>query len=166
MHTSLQTQASKAVNFTLTLRNWLIGFYIVEFEQNGDDRAQYGTALLGNIAKNISIKGLSAPELSRCRQFYMVYPEILGSETQKLLHTSTNNYWFLSANEILGMASQELKTSNDNPPIGILLVTDKNTALVEYATANEKDPLFVSKYKLSLPSKEALKIFIENELKK
>jgi len=54
----------------------------------------------------------------------------------------------------------------DNPPIGILLVTDKNNALVEYATANEKDRLFVSKYKLKLPSEQELKAFIEDELKK
>jgi hypothetical protein len=52
----------------------------------------------------------------------------------------------------------------DSPPIGILLVTDKNTALVEYATANEKDRLFVSKYKLKLPSEQDLKMFIEREL--
>ena len=56
--------------------------------------------------------------------------------------------------------------SGDNPPIGILLVTDKNTALVEYATANDKDRLFVSKYKLNLPSEEELKAFLENELRK
>jgi hypothetical protein len=43
-------------------------------------------------------------------------------------------------------------------------VTDKNTALVEYATANEKDRLFVSKYKLKLPSEQDLKMFIEREL--
>lgn len=53
----------------------------------------------------------------------------------------------------------------DNPPIGILLVTDKNSALVEYATANDKDRLFVSKYKLTLPTEEELKIFIESELR-
>lgn len=56
--------------------------------------------------------------------------------------------------------------SGDNPPIGILLVTDKNTALVEYATANDKDRVFVSKYKLNLPSENELKAFLENELKK
>jgi predicted nuclease of restriction endonuclease-like (RecB) superfamily len=61
---------------------------------------------------------------------------------------------------------QNLMEETDNPPIGILLVTDKNTALVEYAAANEKDRLFVSKYKLQLPSVQELKTFIENELQK
>ncbi len=82
-HDALQKQAVNAVNQSLTIRNWLIGFYIVEYEQNGEDRAEYGKKLLFNIAKNIQIKGLPAPELSRCRQFYKVYPQILGTLSQK-----------------------------------------------------------------------------------
>jgi len=78
-HCYFQEQSARAVNVGLTIRNWLIGFYIVEFEQKGDDRAKYGTALLSTIAKNIAIKGLTAPELSQCRQFYTLYPnQILG----------------------------------------------------------------------------------------
>lgn len=42
IHTHFQTEATKAINISLTLRNWLIGFYIVEFEQNGEERAKYG----------------------------------------------------------------------------------------------------------------------------
>ncbi|HRZ79969.1 MAG TPA: PDDEXK nuclease domain-containing protein, partial [bacterium] len=65
----------------------------------------------------------------------------------------------------LNYYKKNMMEDGDNPPIGILLVTDKNTALVEYATANEKDHLFVSKYKLNLPSEEELKSFLEKELK-
>lgn len=76
-HSALQQSASKAVNVHLTLRNWLTGFFIVEYEQHGSDRAEYGKKLLETLAKKISIKGLTAPELSRCRQFYQVYPQFL-----------------------------------------------------------------------------------------
>lgn len=38
----LQGVAAHAINLSLTARNWLIGYYIVEYEQNGEDRAQYG----------------------------------------------------------------------------------------------------------------------------
>lgn len=55
---------------------------------------------------------------------------------------------------------------SDNPPFRILLVTDKNTPLVEYAAANEKDRFFVSKYKLQLSSEQESDTFIENELQK
>ena len=67
-HRHFQLQAVKSVNVSLTLRNYLIGFYIVEFEQNGDDRASYGQALLDRLATELKIKGLVSAELSRCRQ--------------------------------------------------------------------------------------------------
>jgi len=69
----LQQNAIKAVNIHLTIRNWLIGFYIVEFEQNGDDRAKYGSQLLELLAKKIKVRGLSETNLKICRQFYKVY---------------------------------------------------------------------------------------------
>jgi hypothetical protein len=53
---------------------------------------------------------------------------------------------------------------NDNPTVGILLVTNKNSALVEYATAGMDANLFVSKYLLELPKKEQLEAFIQKEL--
>ena len=81
-HSLLQKSAVNAVNVTLTIRNWLVGFYIIEYEQNGQDRADYGAELLKEIASKIKIKGLTAPELSRCRQFYKTYPQILGTLSQ------------------------------------------------------------------------------------
>jgi len=53
---------------------------------------------------------------------------------------------------------------DDKPTIGILLVTNKNNALVQYATAGMDNQLFVSKYLLELPNKETLEDFIKNEL--
>ena len=47
----LQAQAAHAINTALTVRNWLIGYYIVEYEQNGEDRAQYGENLLNKLSK-------------------------------------------------------------------------------------------------------------------
>ncbi|MEX0811273.1 MAG: DUF1016 N-terminal domain-containing protein [Chitinophagales bacterium] len=83
VHSQLQYNAASAVNQALTIRNWLIGHYIVEFEQNGKDRSIYGSKLLKDLAKKLSIKGLTAPELSRCRQFYSTYPQIFGTVSQK-----------------------------------------------------------------------------------
>ena len=45
-HVSFQQNAFQSVNLRLTVRNWLIGFYIVEFEQSGKDRAKYGEKLI------------------------------------------------------------------------------------------------------------------------
>jgi len=347
-HKVLQAQSVKAVNIGLTMRNWLIGFYIVEFEQNGEDRAIYGEKLIYKLSQKMAIRGLSETNLKNSRLFYLAYSEIRQLMTDQfiqndiipqisqlvtdelisddknlnyfkklisnvsfthfvelikideslkrkyyellILKTQINvkelkreiatlsyerlglsadkekafaqitrkitpsmpqdavktHYFFeflgINAPEILEESTLELAIINhlqqfiielgngfcfearqkriligdeyffidlvfyhrmlkchilielkvdsfdrshaaqlvtylnyykqnmmeqgDNPPIGLLMVTDKNTALVEYATANEKDRLFVSKYKLKLPTENELKIFIENELRK
>jgi len=67
-HLHFQGQAAKAINVALTLRNWLIGYYNVEFEQNGEDRAQYGDRLLLNLAIQCQfIKGLDERSFRRFR---------------------------------------------------------------------------------------------------
>lgn len=77
-HDVLQASAAKAINTTMTVRNWLYGFYIVEFEQNGVDRAKYGDNLLDELSKTLGagIKGISVTNLRLFRQFYLAYPEI------------------------------------------------------------------------------------------
>ena len=60
-HSYFQHQAVKQVDTMLTLRNWVIGFYLVEYEQLGSDRAVYGAKLLQKIAQELKykkIKGL------------------------------------------------------------------------------------------------------------
>lgn len=76
-HQQLQQSAVKAVNQCQTVRNWLIGFYIVEFEQNGEDRAKYGEFLLKNLEQKINLKGLNITLFKRSRVFYMVYPQLV-----------------------------------------------------------------------------------------
>jgi len=73
-HTHFQHQAAKAVNVSLTVRNWLIGFYIVEFEQNGTERATYGEMLIEKLADSLQVKGLGETNLKIMRIFYQTYP--------------------------------------------------------------------------------------------
>jgi hypothetical protein len=54
--------------------------------------------------------------------------------------------------------------AGDNPPVGLLLVTENNKPLVEYAMADADQHLFVSKYVLALPSTKQLEEFIRKEL--
>ena len=68
--------AKCAVNQLMTLRNWAIGYYIVEYEQGGSDRASYGTRLLKNLEEQISEKGMNSTLFKWCRQFYLLYPQI------------------------------------------------------------------------------------------
>ena len=56
-------------------------------------------------------------------------------------------------------------TEGDNPPVGILLCTQKDHALVEYALAGMDNQLFVSKYQLELPKKEEMQRFLEEKMR-
>jgi len=84
VHQTFQTRALQSVSVNLTLRNFVIGYYIVEYEQNGSDRATYGSKLIENMAKKLShIKGMSSTALKLMRQFYLTYPQISQSVTDQ-----------------------------------------------------------------------------------
>ena len=84
IHKVTSLYAKGAVNQLLTIRNWMIGFYIVEFEQSGKDRAEYGTQLLKKLSKKVAIKGLDRQMLGTCRLFYQRYPQICATVSRKL----------------------------------------------------------------------------------
>ncbi|MBQ9328743.1 MAG: DUF1016 family protein [Solobacterium sp.] len=84
LHNQTGGYAKSAVNQLLTIRNWVIGYYIVEFEQNGSDRAAYGTGLLETLSEKLSIKGLDRTVLNLCRIFYLKYPQICDSVNHRL----------------------------------------------------------------------------------
>lgn len=77
--TYLRERAVVAVNRAATVRNWCFGIFIVEYEQNGEDRAQYGERLIERLSSSLTergMKGVSVTTLKLCRQFYLAYPEI------------------------------------------------------------------------------------------
>lgn len=76
IHSALQTSAVNAINRFATIRNWLIGRYIVKYEQCGNDRAQYGARLLQSIVARVKIKGISITLLQNARNFYLTYPQL------------------------------------------------------------------------------------------
>jgi predicted nuclease of restriction endonuclease-like (RecB) superfamily len=96
IHDRCATKAAQAVNIALTLRNWAIGFHILEYEQNGSDRAAYGERLLERLADDLAQCGMSRVdprELRRYRQFCLVYPgmrETLTPELVSMLPPASN----------------------------------------------------------------------------
>jgi len=94
IHCVLQENAIRNINLNLTIRNWLIGHYIVEYEQGGQDRAKYGDNLLENVAKtlkNKGLKGLHRRALNTCRIFYQTYPQIWLTVSAKLQNIDLKN---------------------------------------------------------------------------
>jgi hypothetical protein len=75
-HQTAQAGAIRAVNQMATLRNWLIGCYIVEYEQKGSDRAKYGDRLLKRLEESVNTKGLNVTLFRNSRSFYKLYPQM------------------------------------------------------------------------------------------
>lgn len=76
-HDAAQTTVVKAINRMQTMRNWLYGYYIIEFEQHGKDRAEYGTQLLKRLEERVNRKGLTETLFKNSRKFYRLYPQMV-----------------------------------------------------------------------------------------
>jgi len=86
---SARQKAIQAVNNELLKANWEIGKYIVEYEQHGNEKAEYGSSLLINLSKDLKSrfgKGFSKSNIYLMRQFYLKY-QIFQSVTGKLTWT-------------------------------------------------------------------------------
>ena len=85
----LADRAARAVNVSLTLRNWLIGCYIAEYELRGADRAVYGDKLLASLARELSERNVSncnRRQLYEYLRFYRIYPQIVQTVSAQFAH--------------------------------------------------------------------------------
>lgn len=114
-----QVAVARAVNQTLTLRNWLVGAYIIEYEQNGVDRAAYGTQLIETLAKDLKkqgITGFAVSNLRNFRQFALVYPHLAQDAILPHLLASAR----LSPTQIRHTASGELQSDSIEMNSGVV----------------------------------------------
>ena len=100
-----------------------------------------------------------------CRQFYKVYPQIGSTVSSEFKlpdfgKSSTVSNEFVTDPDVL----VNNLTEGNNPPVGILLYTDKGSQMVEYALAGIDNQLFVSTYMLHLPDKKKLEEFMLKEI--
>lgn len=82
-------QAGRAVNTILVQTYWQIGQYIVEFEQNGNEKADYGSDILNKLSKDLTVnfgKGFGRSNLFYMRKFYLAFPKS-GTLSHKLNQT-------------------------------------------------------------------------------
>ena len=71
-----KNELARSINKVMTITYWSIGKYIVEFEQDGNAKAEYGKNLLSRISKELTLrlgKGYSRPNLNNMRKFYLKY---------------------------------------------------------------------------------------------
>ena len=88
--TKARENVYKSINYELIKSNWDIGMHIVEYEQNGKLKSEYGSELLSSLSRDLSKKygkGFSKSNLYLCRQFYIEYP---------IFQTVSGKLWWLS----------------------------------------------------------------------
>ena len=81
---SARATAARSVNTVQVVAHWLIGQEIVEEEQKGARRADYGTQLLESLSTRLTAEfkgGYSVQNLRFIRQFYLAYPQLVGATT-------------------------------------------------------------------------------------
>ena len=74
MQDVLQSQAAHTINLAFTARKWLVGYYIVEYEQHGEDRTRYGDKLLKTLAPRLNRRGFGERRLYEFCLTYIIYP--------------------------------------------------------------------------------------------
>ncbi len=120
--TNLKQRVYNAINQAVTIRNWLYGLYIVEFEQNGEDKAVYGEKLIKNLSemlKKQNLKAVSDRELRNYRRFYFVYPQIWRALTSE---SNLNTIWRSLTSELNPSSIlQSLSAKSENAENQIVL---------------------------------------------
>lgn len=146
-HDAAFSSTVKAINRMQTMRNWLIGYYIVEFEQHGKDRAEYGTQLLKKLEEKVNRKGVTRNTFQSARNFYRMYPQIIENfQINKSASLSCNSY-IDKTNKTSNTESTDNQSNGICPTVSCKFQTSGKTIIskLSYSHINEimkvSDPL-------------------------
>lgn len=174
-----RSKAFAAVNYSLVERNWRIGQRIVEQEQNGASRAEYGKHVIEVASAALTEefgKGFSYTNIANYKRFYLTFNNLqilqtLSEEFKKQkdqtlsdkLALTNQKRQAVSAQSELRLLMSKKKGPDDNPTIGIILCAETDSDVARYSTLAKNDQMFAAKYKLYLPDKEDLRREIEKQ---
>lgn len=142
---SSRNAAIRSVDFERVQMYWKLGERIVVEEQDGKARAEYGTYLIQNLAKNIEAEfgsGFSVRQLERARQFYLTFPIASALRTQfnwsqykLLIHIDDNDKREYYENETLNnnWTGRELERQINSGLYERLLLSNDKKAVLEVA---------------------------------
>jgi predicted nuclease of restriction endonuclease-like (RecB) superfamily len=136
-------RAVAVVNSNMIETYWKIGEHIVEFEQGGKLKADYGKALLPNLSKDLTRsigKGFSLSNLKRMRQMYTLYP--IGAELPHQL-SWTHFVELLKINDPLERSFYEKQTIIENWSTTDLIRQKKSSLYLRLAASKDKDGILL-----------------------
>ena len=143
-HDAALSSAVKAINRMQTMRNWLIGYYIVEYEQNGKDRAEYGAKLLKKLEKRVNRKGMTRNTFQSARNFYRMYPQIIENfQINKGASMSCKSYMD-TTNKISDTESIDNQSNGNSPTVSCKFQTSGKTIISKLSYSHMYEIMKVS----------------------
>jgi hypothetical protein len=136
-----QARATQAVNAHIIETYWQIGRDIVEFEQGGKVRADYGTGLLASLSRDLTLrhgKGFSRSNVVRIRQFYLAHPK--GATLSHQLSWS-HIVELLKIEDPLERSFYEQQTVREKWAVRELQRQKKTSLFLRLATGKDKDAI-------------------------
>lgn len=128
-----------AINTNMVQTYWQIGQHIVEFEQGGNAKAEYGTSLLARLSKDLTLfhgKGFSLSNVKRMRQFYLVFP--IGAELPHQL-SWTHFVELLKIDNALERSFYEKQTVIESWSTTELIRQKKSSLFLRLAASKDKE---------------------------
>jgi predicted nuclease of restriction endonuclease-like (RecB) superfamily len=138
VHEELAAQAGRAVNIGLTMRNWLIGAYIAEFELRGSDRANYGDSLLSDLSRELrrhKISNTGRRQLYNYLSFYRAYPQIVRTvpaQSRHLLPKTIDSQKVRTVSAQLAIAPEKLLSSLSYSHFELIVALDDDLKRIFY----------------------------------
>ncbi len=133
-HEETQRSAARAIDHSLVARNWLFGKYIVEYEQHGADRAEYGRGLITSLSGKLKagdVKGCSPTNLRKFREFYLAYSEIQQTLSVESTEPTKNRQSISGSREISETPSRILVTLPSEPLLATQISQTLSAELVK-----------------------------------
>jgi hypothetical protein len=160
--------AKKQLDSTIVAAYYEIGRMIVEREQQGQKRAQYGAKLIKGLSDYLTGqygRGFSVVNLKSIRKFYQVYSPSIGQSLTALSEKNEKGKVLINVFDTNTQKGQSLMYVNyfaryvrqefEKPTIGILLCSQKNDNIVELTLPKDAN-IYASEYSLYLPDKALL----------
>lgn len=137
-------QLAVSINQIVKTTYWNVGRYIVDFEQQGNVRAKYGTSLLTRLAKILKARvgrGYSRPNLNNMRKFYLLYP---NCQTPDICQTSDKLTWshiceLITIDNPLEREFYEKECIAENWPVDILHRQKESGLFMRLAQSKDKE---------------------------
>lgn len=155
-----EENTAKAINRNITARNWLIGFYIVNYEQNGKDRAKYGEKTLQRLAENLNKKSLSYRNLKLYRQFFSEFKFLQEPIFDYVLHefrTEENIFDDFKLTSNWAIADCPITNNNSNLAITDCQIQKGNSNWADTVCPIQKTTLNLLPPDLQLPPERLFK---------